>query len=272
MVSSEKKQISPAEERVLTSSTPPRAALASRLAPYVLLSLSVIGCIALSIVFTTGYDSRTKLIQLALQTILVAPALLWVLRQTADGENSPTRLRVAPFFLLFAVIVVPISWRVRHGVYNGDESAYLFQAKIFRSFHAYAQRPRIEVQGEFAFKHHVMFKDRWFGKYPPGWPALLALLGSVLPYWLISPMLGLLLLWLVYEISRRLYDTRTGTVAVFLMACSPFFLFSCVGFMSHIACAVFVALATFSLLMSIRTHQSGYFVLMFAALAIAFLV
>lgn len=242
--------------------------------PFAVLSCAVLCCIVLSVVLTTGFDSGTKLRQLLLRVVLVTPALLWVLSQRSQHHDKgrKTKLLIGPSFLIFSFIVIPISWYIRDGIYSADESAYRFQAKTMRSLHAYAQAPPDAVRREFAFTHEVRFKGRWFGKYPPGWPALLATLSWLLPDWLVTPALGLLLLWLLYQISRRLYGERVASIAVALMACSPFFLFTCVGFMSHVACAVFVALATLSLFTSLATRRTRDFAFTFVALGVAFLI
>jgi hypothetical protein len=241
--------------------------------PFAGLSCAVLTCIVLSVVLTTGFDSGTKLRQFLLRLVLVTPALLWILRQRSqhdDGRHSD--ILIGPFFLIFGIIVIPISLYLRDGVYSADESAYRFQARIMRSLHAYAQAPPDAVLRQFAFKNEVRFQGRWFGKYPPGWPALLATLSWLLPDWLVSPALGLLLLWLVYKISRRIYPESVASIAVAFMACSPFFLFTCVGYLSHVACGVFVALATLSLLTSLETGRTRDFALTFAALGAASLI
>ncbi|HEX9111070.1 MAG TPA: glycosyltransferase family 39 protein, partial [Terriglobales bacterium] len=137
---------------------------------------------------------------------------------------------------------------------------------------AYSHAPPDTVRQDFSFVHHVIYQGRWFGKYPPGWPAVLGALSILIPLWCITPTLGLVLLWLIYAISKRLYDANTASLAVALMACSPFFLLTCIGYMSHVACAVFIALATLALVVGFETGRMAHFALMFAALSLAFLI
>jgi hypothetical protein len=241
--------------------------------PYVTLACAVLACIGLSIAVTTGFDSGSKLRQLLLRLVLVTPAIVWVLRQRDREENQAIRrIPLVPFFLVFITVVVPLSWYVRNGVYSADESAYRFQARVVRSLHAYAQAPPAAVLKQFAFQNEVRYEGRWFGKYPPGWPALLAALGWLMPEWLVSPALGLVLIWLVYKIACRLYDERVAAISVGLMACSPFVLFLSVGYLSHIACAVFVAIATLSLLLALESGRTRDFALSCGALGAAFLI
>jgi len=244
----------------------------SRQMPFAALICGVVACIILSSAMTTGYDSQTKLRHLLLQLFLVLPGAVWVLRQRAETPSDSRKLPVLPFFLLFTIAVFPLSWHVRDGIYNGDESAYLFSAKLFASLHAYAQAPPDTVRQDFSFVHHVIYQGRWFGKYPPGWPAILGALSILIPHWCVTPALGLLLLWLVYAISKRLYDEKTASLAVALMACSPYFLLMCIGYMSHVACAVLIALATLTLVIAFETRRVAHFAMMFAALSFAFLI
>lgn len=154
-----------------------------------------------------------------------------MLRRRSDRpENQNLRpASLCPFFLLFAIGVVPIAWYVRDGIYYGDESAYLFQSRIFCSLRtSAAASPDAVRRPEFNFEHHIIFQNRWYGKYPPGWPALLAVLSFIISLWLASPALGVLLLWSTYVIAKRLYDERTASVATVLMASSPYFLLMCV--------------------------------------------
>lgn len=244
-----------------------------RFLPFIALACAVLACIALSVAFTTGFDSGSKLRQLLLRLVLITPAVIWVLRQRGTQGSEPARkISLLPFFLIFIVVVIPLSWYLRDGVYSADESAYRFQARTLQSFHAYVQAPPAAVLKQFAFQNEVRFDGRWFGKYPPGWPALLAALGWILPEWMVSPVLGLILIWLVYKIAKRLYDERIATISAGLMACSPFFLFLAVGYLSHIACAVFVALATLSLLAALESGRTRDFALSCAALGVAFLI
>jgi 4-amino-4-deoxy-L-arabinose transferase-like glycosyltransferase len=241
--------------------------------PFVALAFAVLACIALSIVLTTGFNSSSKFTQLLLRLALVTPPLIWVLRQRGREETQPLRkLSLVPFFLIYVVVVMPLSWYLRDGIYQGDESSYRFQARIFRSLHAYAPAPPPEVERQFTFGTDVIFEGRWFGAFPPGWPAVLATLGWILPEWLVSPALGLVLLWLVYKIAKRLYDDRIASISVGFMACSPFFLFLSLGYYSHIANAVLVALAALLLLNAVETRRTRDLALSCASLGAAFLI
>jgi len=241
--------------------------------PFATLGCAVLTCIVLSVVLTTGFNSSSKFKQLLLRLALVTPPLIWVLRQRGREETQPLRrLSLVPFFLIFVVVVMPLSWYLRDGIYQGDESSYRFQARIFRSLHAYAPAPPPAVIRQFDYGSDVIFEGRWFSEFPPGWPAVLATIGWLLPEWLVSPALGLVLLWLVHKISKRLYDDRIASIAVGFMACSPFFLFLLLGYYSHIANAVLVALAGLLLLNAVEARRTRDLALSCASLGAAFLI
>jgi Dolichyl-phosphate-mannose-protein mannosyltransferase len=241
--------------------------------PSAVLACATVLCIFLSIALRTGYDSHTKFRSLLLRIVLVTPALLWTLRQRREENSKTIVVGIRPFLLLFLLIIIPISWYTRDGIYNGDESAYRFEANSLHLLHhIYAEAPPEVVRPDFSYVHHVIYRGRWSGKYPPGWPAILALTDWLLPDWLINPLLGAILLWLLYEIAKRLTDAHVASTAAFFATLSAFFLFTCVGFMPHVACAVLIALATLFFINGTATHRGRDVALLFACVAAAFLV
>ena len=72
-----------------------------------------------------------------------------------------------------------------------------------------------------------------FGKYPPGWPALLAL-GEILHVrFLVNPLLGGLGVWLTYLLGKRVFSVTVGLLAAGLTLTSPFFLMNSGSLLSH---------------------------------------
>lgn len=120
-----------------------------------------------------------------------------------------------------------------------DEAAYLFQAQVFAAGKAYAAAP---AHSEcFQPPSFVLEREgRRFGKYPPGWPALLAagvLLGQ--PWW-INAACAALTVALTFRLGCAISGPRTGTIAAGLVTLSPFVLILSGSLMSHAACLVFV--------------------------------
>ncbi|HUX88851.1 MAG TPA: glycosyltransferase family 39 protein [Chloroflexota bacterium] len=112
-----------------------------------------------------------------------------------------------------------------------DSVAYLFQAKTYALGRLWVPVP---AHSEF-FTHEfiVMHDGRWFGKYPPGWPMLLAIGVLAGAPWVVSPICGALALLVVYRIGREVYHPWVGVLAAILGLAAPFWLFLSGSMMSH---------------------------------------
>lgn len=157
---------------------------------------------------------------------------------------------------LMAVVVagaLVLLWYINYIVADAmphvpDSVAYIFQAKIFASFHVTADPP--PVPASFAFFRppflHIV-DGRWFTQYPFGHPLFLAIgerLGAV---WLVPPVLGAASLFLIYRLGAHVYGASIGLLAALLFFFSPFFQMTASNFMSHNT-AVFVLLMCLFLL------------------------
>ena len=112
-----------------------------------------------------------------------------------------------------------------------DSVAYLFQAKTFALGRLWVPMP---PEPDF-FRHEfiVMDRGRWFSKYPPGWPMLLALgvLGGA--PWIVNPICAALSVFVIYRLGTEIYRPRVGLIAAALAVVSPFFVFLSGSMMSH---------------------------------------
>lgn len=135
-----------------------------------------------------------------------------------------------------------------------DEVAFLFQARTLADGEIVAAPP--ERPEFFRMPFVIVRDDMWFGKYPPGYPLILAA-GVVagLP-WLVNPLLGGLAVLLVFVIGRRLYDAATGLIAAALLAVSPFLLLQAGSTMSHVAALVWTLLALLAFEAVVRRASS----------------
>jgi 4-amino-4-deoxy-L-arabinose transferase-like glycosyltransferase len=114
-----------------------------------------------------------------------------------------------------------------------DSLTYRFQAQTLARGRLTAPAPPEPAAFEQEFL--LVREGRWFGKYPPGYPLLLAageLLG--LP-WLVNPLLATLTAALLFVLGKTWYGRRTGLLAVLLAAVSPFFVIMSGTFMAHAA-------------------------------------
>jgi hypothetical protein len=121
-----------------------------------------------------------------------------------------------------------------------DEVAYLFQAKTMALGRLTVPSPAHpdSFWTPFVLDH----QGQRFGKYPPGWPAVLSVgVLAKLP-WLVNPLLAALVLYLVYRLGQALYDRRTGLLAAALGLTSPLFLVLSGSLLSHLASLMWLLL------------------------------
>ncbi len=121
-----------------------------------------------------------------------------------------------------------------------DEVAFLFQARTYATGTLVVPAPAVP---EFFSIPFVIVRDgEWFGKYPPGYPLVLALGVLAGQPWLVNPLAAGLAVALVYRLGRRVYDAATGLLAALLLATSPFLLIQAGSFLSHVVCLVWTLL------------------------------
>lgn len=136
-------------------------------------------------------------------------------------------------FLAFAATLFIASDVLERVPHVQDSVTYHFQAQTLAGGRLWSPAPALP---EFFEQEFLIVQDgRWFGKYPPGYPLLLALgvLGGA--PWLVNPLLAALTIPLLYILGKLLYDRRVGLLAAVLGLTSPFFLFLSGSQMSHAA-------------------------------------
>ena len=127
-----------------------------------------------------------------------------------------------------------------------DSLTYLFQAQTMARGELWAEAPPLPqfFEQEFLLVQNGHFDlrpgsplsaGRWFGKYPPGYPIILAIGVLLNAPWLVNPLLAALTVPLIYQLGRRMGNGRTALIAAGLMTLSPFFLFLSGSLMAHAA-------------------------------------
>jgi hypothetical protein len=151
-----------------------------------------------------------------------------------------------------------------------DSVAYYFQAKTFALGRLWVPVPQLP---EFFWHEFVVMADgKWYSKYPPGFPAILAA-GVVLGYpWLVNPVLAGVSLLLVFLIGRQIDGVGQGILASVLLLSSPFFLFLSGSFMAHTAGMTFALLFVFLWLRSHERPTTWVLLLTGASFGIGFLI
>jgi 4-amino-4-deoxy-L-arabinose transferase-like glycosyltransferase len=113
-----------------------------------------------------------------------------------------------------------------------DEVAFVFQARVIASGRLTAPAP---ARPEFFSAPFIIVRDgRWYGKYTPGYPAVLALGALVGRPWLVNPLAGALAVALLVVLGQRLYGLAVAALAGALLLASPFFLLQAGSLMSHV--------------------------------------
>jgi hypothetical protein len=104
---------------------------------------------------------------------------------------------------------------------SGDDYSYLYQAKLFAADKLYAEDPLYDQAVPF---HDCLatycFRDdqgHRFSQYPPGSPALLAVGVKLGAPWLINPLLGALLIFLMLQYVEQRIGKKLVRVAALLL-------------------------------------------------------
>jgi hypothetical protein len=160
-----------------------------------------------------------------------ASPLMCISGEPRSATRWETRL---PRMVALSVFLVAslLSYFVWEAVPHIDDSiAYLFQAKYMSLGRLWLPTP--SDPESFGVAHLLVDGDRWYGKFFPGWPALLALGVLVGMPWVVNPALGAASILLIHRFLKRRYGVRSANIGALLMAVSPWFLFMSASFMAH---------------------------------------
>ena len=94
---------------------------------------------------------------------------------------------------------------------NNDEGVYLFQAELFRSGHL--TLPSSEVGGGLRPWMSGIIEDRTVLVFPPGWPAVLAVATTLLPFKVVGALAATFGVLAVYALTHELLRSRVAAVA-----------------------------------------------------------
>src|SRR5579884_2896106 len=155
-----------------------------------------------------------------------------------------------------------LAWQIRNAMLQPDEMSYRFQARILRTGHLRAPPlPGVGADGktpaEVHFNHHIATPGGWSVMYPIGWPLVLAAGQALGASWLVTPLLGVLLIWLTFQLGRAVADEETGAAAAVLLFPCPFFFVCTSGDMPHAMAACMVAGATWALVDGLKHRSAG---------------
>lgn len=127
---------------------------------------------------------------------------------------------------------------------SADEYAYLVSAELFARARMAAPSP---PEPRFFDVTHVVNDGAFYGKYPPGWPALLAAGVLVGAPWILNPILGALTVVVVYGFARRQFSVESANLAVLALAANPFLILNSASYFSHPACLLSLTAALWAM-------------------------
>ena len=202
---------------------------------------------------------------------------LWLLafRLGSKTEYTVDRLlHLTPgrMALLVMIAGTAISWLVLDGIpHVSDEIAYQFEARAMAQ--GVLAIPAPMVPEAFTFTHTLVDGNRWYGIMNPGWSAILAVGYFLRVPWLMTPVLGAATVLLLAAFYRAAgFEKRDTTLAVLLVAVSPFFVFMNGTFMAHPANLLFFALFAWAWARLLASGLMRYAVIAGLALALNLLV
>ena len=134
--------------------------------------------------------------------------------------------------LLAAVLSAAVALEIFEAIpHMEDEFAQFWQAEVMAEGELYRSSP--PEPKSFIVPFVVDHEGRRFGKYPPGWPAALALGAAAGAPWAVNPILAGLGVWLIYRLAGRLLPPPLAALAAGLAALSPWLLMLSGSLMSH---------------------------------------
>ncbi len=144
--------------------------------------------------------------------------------------------RADRFALLLSLMAVIAAYLVTDRIFERmphieDEMAYVWQAQAVAGGRLTLPSP--SHPKSFLVPFVVDYQGQRFGKYPPGWPALLGIGVFLGIRSLVNPLLAGLAVWLTYRQGKRIASETVGLLAGLLTATSPFFLMNSGSLLSH---------------------------------------
>jgi len=184
-----------------------------------------------------------------------------------------TQSRLLPVIVIGLQLVVSVAtnrFLLRDFPNSADEYSYFVMAQTFAEGKLSVASPEPR---EFFNFIHIVNDGRYYGKYEPGWPAILTLgvlLGSP---GLVNPILGALALAAMYVIARRFFSIEVANLSLVLSVFNPFLAFNSASYFGHPACLLCITLFLGALLAWLKDPASkGAPVLAGTAAGIAFLI
>jgi hypothetical protein len=127
---------------------------------------------------------------------------------------------------------------------SADDFSYEYQARLLAAGQLYAEDPLYDrahpLHKCVTINNITDYNGHRFSKYPPGWPGILAVGVALKVPWLVDPVLGALLFFLIAGyVERRMGKELVITTWLLLTTCL-FFVYYAASLRAHIATALFL--------------------------------
>lgn len=214
---------------------------------------------------------------IAIELSLLLPCVLWFWRRSNATQsqlpgagvfpsNASRKIRVIVAVVLLTVVGCGawLSHEILPGAIFPDEIGYRFESRLLAAGRIRADplpdiRPSAPRPPEVRFTHDVATPTGWCAMYPILWPLVLTVVGLKGTFmWAVNPLLGVLLLFLVWKLAVRLFDREVAVFSVFLLAACPFFFSMLVGTMSHLVAACLITGSMLSLQVWLKSRKIAY--------------
>jgi 4-amino-4-deoxy-L-arabinose transferase-like glycosyltransferase len=156
----------------------------------------------------------------------------------AFGKVSP-RLIALSFIAIAACLFLLTHFVFNYRPHLIDTIVQLFQAETFAAGRLKAVTP--PLSGFFMTQHMLIDAGGWYGQYPPGHPALLAVAAFFGAPWICNILLTLGTCGMLYLSTKRIYSESSAQLLLLLMLFCPFLLFMGASYMNHVPTLFFVS-------------------------------
>jgi hypothetical protein len=215
---------------------------------------------------------REKAFLLAAYVLLFVPACV-VLWGYCTGYPGPRAAGLPALtshrFLasVFAGALISYGIAFNRGVELSDESVYRFEARALKQGRLTIEdAPETVLSNEhgaqaFRFTHELHFKGRWFGKYPPGYPFVLALADRLGLDRSLNAILSVSVICLTGWLACDVFCNVVAQWAIVALSCSAFFFFNSLGWYSHNLSGLLIVTATAACVRSVKSHPVLFLVI-----------
>lgn len=167
----------------------------------------------------------------------------------------------------FIASIVVADFSLEKFANSSDEYVYLYQAETMSKGKLWEKAHPLS---DFFHFNHIAQKDGiQVGRFPPGWPAILAgAIASGIPPYLVNPILGLLSLILFYFLILKVSGSRVALWSLPALSLSSFYIFNSASFFSHSSCLLCTVLFVLGVYLYREKEKFGYLVLAGFALGV----